>query len=158
MAGRVLDQHRFIAAEEIGFVLQFVRVVHASDHLADAATEMSTDQLQRRQPLENTSDDQSRDSERTVHRAAHAGGQSVDVESLLAEADRRRMDDHRHIQIISEIQKRESVIVVRIVTWQARQHPCALESILLNRPLELAQEAVATPGHCRGETEYGWMF
>jgi hypothetical protein len=39
VAGRVLDQHRFIRAEEMGFLLQIVSVVHELDYLADAAAE-----------------------------------------------------------------------------------------------------------------------
>jgi hypothetical protein len=45
VAGRVLDQHRFKGAKEIGLLLQIVSVVHAPDHLADPAAEVTCDTM-----------------------------------------------------------------------------------------------------------------
>ena len=39
----MLDEHRLVSAEEKALVLKPVGVVHAADHLADAAAEMGRD-------------------------------------------------------------------------------------------------------------------
>ena len=45
----VLDQHRLVGAEEERLLLQPVGIVHAPDHLADAAAEMGADELELRE-------------------------------------------------------------------------------------------------------------
>src|SRR5262249_13002590 len=42
----VLDQHRLVGAEEERLLLQPVGVVHAPDHLADAAADVGADELE----------------------------------------------------------------------------------------------------------------
>ena len=66
----MLDPHRRIRAEEVCLVLQLVGIVHAADHLADAAATVRADDLEAREVLENAAHDQARQREAEVGRTA----------------------------------------------------------------------------------------
>ena len=149
----VLDQHRLVGAEEERLVLQAIGIVHAPDHLADAAAEMGADELQLREFLEHAAHDQPRDRERAVHRTPDARRQAIVAHPLLAEADRRRMDDHRHVELLRQLKERHRLVVVGIFALQARGDPGALQPVLLDGALELAQEFVAAIGHGRSHAD-----
>ena len=63
------------------------------------------------------------------------------------------MDDHRHVELLRQLEERHRLVVVRIVALQARRDPGALEAVLLDGALELAQELVAAIGHGRGHAD-----
>ena len=105
------------------------------------------------QLLEDAAHDQPRQRQRIVHRAPDAGGQPVIAHPLLAEADRRRMDHHRHVELAGQLEERHGIVVVRIAALEARCDPGALEPVLLDGALELAQERVAAVRHRRGHAD-----
>src|SRR5215472_3579181 len=59
------------------------------------------------------------------------------------------MNDYRDIELTSQLEKRERIVVVRIATLEARHYPGALKTILLNRALEFPEKWVAAPWHGR---------
>src|SRR5262245_13208965 len=118
----VLDQHRLVGAEEERLLLQPVGVVHASDHLADAPAEVSAYELEARELLEHAAHDQPCDRERAVHRAPDTGGKPIVAHALLAKADRRWMDHHRHIELLRQLEN-------GIASSSSGYCPCRLDVI-----------------------------
>ncbi len=107
------------------------------------------DQLEGRELLEHAAHDQPRQRQRIVHRAPDARGQPIVPHPFLAEADRGRMDHHRHIELARQLKERHGIVVVRIAPLQARGDPGALEPVLPDGALELAQEHIAPIGNRR---------
>src|SRR6266478_5178087 len=73
--------------------------------------------------------------------------QPIVLHAFLAEADRGRVDHHRHVELGRQLEERQRVVVIRIAALEARRDPCALEPILLHCALEFAQEFVAAIGN-----------
>ncbi len=121
----MLDQHRLIGAEEIRLILKIVGIIHPPDHFADAAAQMSADELQLREFLENAAHDQPRDRQRIVHRPSDARRKPVIAQPLFAETDGWRMNHDRDIELGRQLEERQALVVVWIMSGLAREDPCA---------------------------------
>jgi hypothetical protein len=57
VARTTADEHWLVGSQEKGLVLQFISLVHATDHLADSAAEMRAHQFELRESFEDTPHD-----------------------------------------------------------------------------------------------------
>ena len=131
MARRVLDLHRRVGAEEERLVLQFVGVVHPADGFADAAAAVRGHDLQLRKILQHAAHDHPPERQAQVERPADARGEAIVPHPLLAEAEMRRMDHHRHVEVLHQLPERPRLVVVGIVPLVAGVDEDALEPELL---------------------------
>src|ERR1043166_7751826 len=134
---------RSVGTEDQRIVPQLIGVVQAADDLADAAAKMARHELELRELLEHTSDDEAREGERRVEWPSDAGRQTEFPHALLAEADRRWVHEHGNIEIAGELEERPRIVVVRKGAAVARIDQHAAQVVLLYRALEFAQVLVA---------------
>jgi hypothetical protein len=78
--------------------------------------------------------------------SANAGGEAVLTHALLAEPDRRRVDDHRNLELGRELEGRHGLLRVPIVSCGLDMVQAPLRLSFFTGALELAQERVAAPG------------
>src|SRR5262249_22204673 len=117
---------------------------HPPDDLADAATEMARHELECRQLLEYTAHDQPREREARVERPADARREAELLHALLAVSNRRRMHEHRNVEIAGKPKEWPSVVVVRIGATVARADQHAAQVVLFHRALELLEVLITT--------------
>ena len=140
MARRMLDQHRRIGAEKVGFVLQIVGVIHAPDHLADAAAQMGADEFQLGEFLENAADDEPAQGKAEIERTTDTRCQPVFLHPLLAEAEMRRMNHDRYVEFLDQLPERTRFVVVRVMSLVTGVNENALETEFTNGALGLLDE------------------
>src|SRR4029077_8627140 len=91
----------------------------AADGLANAAAAVRSDDFQPRKVLKNAAHDQTAERQTQIERPADAGGQPILPHALFAEAEMRRMDHHRNVEVFNELPKRPRFVVVGIMTFVA---------------------------------------
>src|SRR4030095_12193502 len=124
-----------VGAEEERLVLELIGIVHPADGLADAAAAVRGDDLHARKILEHPAYDQPPQRQAEGERPAYAGSEAVVAHPLLAEADMRRMDHDRHVEILHQFPERPRLVVVGIVTLVAGVDEDALQAEFADRPL-----------------------
>src|SRR5262249_6731786 len=147
----VLDLHRGVRAEKKRLVLQFVRVVHPTDGLADTAAAVRGHDSHTRKVFQDAAHDQPCERQAKIERASDAGGEAIFFHPLLPEAEMRRMNHHRHVEVLHQFPKRACFVVVWIMALVAGMNEDALESKLADRAFGLLDEGRAPAGQDGGE-------
>ena len=93
-----------------------------------------------REILQHAAHDQPAEREAQVERPADARRQPILLHALLAEAEMRRMDHHRHVEVLHQLPERPRLVVVGIMALVAGMDEDALEAELLDRALGLLDE------------------
>src|SRR5215510_2067776 len=146
VARRMFDLHRRVRAEEECLLLQLVGIVHPADGLADAAAAVRGHDGHAREILQNPAHDQPPQRQAQIEGPSDAGGETIVLHALLAEAEVRRMDHHRHVEFLHQLPKRARLVVVRIVALVAGMNENALEAELTDRALGLLDEGRPAAG------------
>src|SRR5262249_59078430 len=90
--------------------------------------------------LQDGADDQPPQCQAKIERPSDAGRKTIVSHPLLAEAEMRRMDHHRHVELLHQFPKRARLVVVRIVALVAGMNENALETELSDSTLGFLDE------------------
>jgi hypothetical protein len=102
-----------------------------------------------RKVLQDAAHDQAPQCQAKIERPSDAGRETIVSHPLLAEAEMRRMDHHRHVELLHQLPKRARLVVVRIVALVAGMNENALEAELSDSALGFLDEGRAAAGQDR---------
>src|SRR5262249_29706690 len=98
------------------------------------------DNFQSRKIFEDAANDQPAQRQAQIEWPADARRQPIFLHPLLAEAEMRRMDHHRNIEILNQLPEWPRFVVVRIMALVTGMNEYALEAELPHRPLGLLEK------------------
>ena len=93
-----------------------------------------------REILQHAAHDHAAEREAQIERPADARRQAIVLHPLLAEAEMRRMDHHRHVEVLNQLPERPRLVVVGIMPLVAGMDEDALQPELLDGALGLLDE------------------
>ena len=109
----------------------------------NAAAEMAGDEFEARKILEYAAHNQPRQRKAAVERPPDARREAEFPHALFPEPDRRRMHEHRDVELGRELEERPGIIVIRKGAAVARIDQHGAQVVLFDGALELAQQVVA---------------
>src|SRR5262252_7592593 len=101
--------------------------------------------------LQDAAHDQPPQCQAKIERPSNTGRETIVSHPLLAEAEMRRMDHHRHVEVLHQFPKWARLVVVRIVALVAGMNENTLEAELADSTLGFLDEGRAAAGQDRRE-------